>query len=313
VRRREPFVFATVVGRQPASSTRQGDTAVITADGSFHGWLGGSCTRPTVVREAMRVLKDGEPKLVALSPDPQSDRRSGVVVFPMTCHSGGSVDIYMEPVLPPRRTVVFGHSPVAQAFARLSRAMGFVVEAVDPDADAAMFPDAERIWTQSDALPAKGPAVAVVATMGERDEEAILSALSLEPGYLGVVASSRRFGQMRATLTARGASAAALDRAHSPAGLDIGARNPEEIALSVLAEIVSLRRAENAEAKTPQALPAAAPAEALDPVCGMTVEIAGARHRAEVHGQAFYFCCGGCRERFLASPERYLPASAGGA
>jgi xanthine dehydrogenase accessory factor len=191
--------------------------------------------------------------------------------------------------------------------------MGFVVEAVDPDADAAMFPDAERVWTECDALPARAPAVAVVATMGERDEEAILAALALEPAYLGVIASSRRFGQMRATLMARGASAAALDHTHNPAGLDIGARSPEEIALSILAEIVSLRRAEGAEANAPQALPTAPPAEALDPVCGMTVEIAGARHRTEVGGRAFYFCCGGCRERFLASPERYLSASAGGA
>jgi xanthine dehydrogenase accessory factor len=311
VRRRVPFVLATVVGRQPASSTQQGDTAVITADGAFHGWLGGSCTKPTVVREAMHVLEEGRPKLVALSPDPKSDRRSGVAVFPMTCHSGGSVDIYMEPVLPPRRIVVFGHSPVAQSLARLSHAMGFAVEAVDPDADSAVFPDAERIWTELEARPAEHPAVVVVATMGERDEEAILAALALEPDYLGVIASSKRFGQMRSTLLAHGASAETLDRVHSPAGLDIGARSPEEIAVSILAEIVSLRGAQEKEA--PRTLPAAPPSESLDPVCGMTVVIATARHKAEVGGRAFYFCCGGCRERFLASPERYAAASAEGA
>ena len=99
-RREEPFVLATVVRRQPASSARQGDMAVITAAGEFHGWLGGSCTRPTVVREALRALADGRPALIALSPDPEADRRPGVAVFPMTCHSGGTVDIYVEPVLP---------------------------------------------------------------------------------------------------------------------------------------------------------------------------------------------------------------------
>ena len=305
-------MFATVVGRQPASSTRQGDTAVITADGSFHGWLGGSCTRPTVVREALRVLKDGEPKLVALSPDPQSDRRSGVVVFPMTCHSGGSVDIYMEPVLPPRRSVVFGHSPVAQAFARLSRAMGFVVEAVDPDADAAMFPDAERIWTADDALPAKGPAVAIVATMGERDEEALAATLRVAPEYIGVVASRRRYAQIREGVAARGVPEASFAKVKSPAGLDIGARAPEEIALSILAEIVQVRRTtSDAVAARSAALPTAAAREEVDPVCGMRVAVAGAKQTASAGGRDWYFCCGGCRERFLAAPERYTSAQAG--
>jgi xanthine dehydrogenase accessory factor len=309
VRREEPFVLATVVRRQPASSSQQGDGALVTAAGDFHGWLGGSCTQPTVVREALAALADGMPRLIALSPDPARDRRSGVLVFPMTCHSGGTVDIYLEPVLPPSRFLVFGVSPVARALSRVAAAMGFAVDVADPAAERAMFPEADRLWTELGGLaPSRGVApFAVVATMGERDEEAVLAALAAEPAYLGVVASGKRFAQIRESLLARGASAQALDRIKSPAGLDIGARTPEEIAVSILAEIVQVRRS---KALSP-ALPSRSP-EHRDPVCGMTVEATPSALRAEVGGVAYYFCCGGCRERFLAAPERFLAAAGSG-
>lgn len=310
-RREEPFVLATVVRREPASSARAGDMAVITADGGFHGWLGGSCTKPTVVREALRALAEGRPALLALSPHPDADRRAGVAVFPMTCHSGGTVDIAIEPVLPRPRLVVFGLSPAARVLARLAAAMGYAVEAADPEADEEAFPGADRLWTgppSSEKRPG-GRAFAVVATMGERDEEAILEALALEPDYLGVIASAKRFSQIRDTLLSRGAKEESLARIHSPAGFDIGAQTPEEIAISILAEIVyASRKAAEAE----EAPPEPAGAEAIDPVCGMTVEVATAKHRAEVGGQAWYFCCGGCRDRFVAAPERYQAGAAPG-
>ena len=278
----EPFVLAVVVSRRPASSAQPGNMALITAAGAFEGWLGGSCTQPTVVREAQRALADGQPRLVVLTPDPEAERRPGVDVFPMTCHSGGSVEIYLQPVLPAPRLVVFGDSPIARALAALGGAMGYSVGAGDAQLSS--------------------PPYAVVAAMGEGDEEAIRAALALHPAYLGVVASPKRFGQMRETLLAQGVSAEALDAIRCPAGLKIGARAPEEIALSILAEIVELRRsAKPAEVEEP----AAAPATALDPICGMTVDIATARHTAEHAGRTWYFCCGGCRTRFLAEPERY--------
>jgi len=307
-RREEPFVLAVVVSRRPASSSQPGDMAIITATGDFHGWLGGSCTQPTVVREARQALADGKPRLVVLTPDPEVERRPGVAVFPMTCHSGGSVEIYLEPILPALRLVVFGVSPTARAVAKLGKAMGYSVAAADAAAEPGLFPEADQIFTDPQdselrAAASRAPCFAVVATMGERDEEAVRAALALAPAYLGVVASARRFAQMRQTLLAGGAAAEALDEIRSPAGIAIGAHTPEEIALSVLAEIVSRRRAAMSEEK--EEAPAA---QAIDPICGMTVEIAGARHTAEHAGRTWYFCCGGCRERFLAAPERFASA-----
>ena len=151
--------------------------------------------------------------------------------------------------------------------------------------------------------------------MGERDEEALAAALRAAPAYLGVVASGKRFAQMRDALLARGTPADALAAVRSPAGLDIGARTPEEIAVSILAEIVQRRRsaAEVSDAAAPGkpvALPVAARREEIDPVCGMSVAVAAAKHTAEVAGTTWYFCCGGCREKFVAAPERY-PVRAG--
>jgi xanthine dehydrogenase accessory factor len=313
-RKGEGFVMAVVVRREPASSAQVGNTALITEAGDCHGWLGGSCIQSTVVHEALATFRNGLPKLISLSPDPGADNRPGVVSFPMTCHSGGSVDIYLEPVLPAPRLLVFGISPTAQALVQLAKTMGYSVDVVDPDAERAGFPDADRILTtlsveEFAARPVsqRGRLFAVVATLGQHDEESTLTALGIEPAYLGVVASRKRFAQIRETLVARGASLAALDAIANPAGIDIGARAPEEVALSILAEIVRIRRApvERGATETTSAPPVR---EERDPVCGMTVEVAAARHRAEHAGRTYYFCCGGCRERFRAAPDRYVPA-----
>jgi xanthine dehydrogenase accessory factor len=312
LRRERPFVIATVVRREPASSAQSGDTAVITAEGEFRGWLGGSCTQPTVLREARLALQDGEPRLIGLSPDPVAAPRPGVVQFPMTCHSGGSVEIYLEPVLPRPRLVLFGVSPIVRALVRLAKAMDYAVDVADAAADRTGFPEADRVWTDGRAIEASDGrrTFAVVATMSDADTDAIEAALNVKPAYLGVVASAKRFAPIRDALLRRGVSAQALDRIQTPAGLDIGARTPEEIAVSILAEIIEWRkRGEKEEAPT---LAAPTMAEARDLVCGMSVEIAAARHTAEWEGKMYYFCCGGCRERFLASPARYLSAAGSG-
>ena len=307
--RGERFALVTVVRREPPSSARVGDTALVTANGEVHGWVGGGCTRSTLLRESLRAMADGEPRLLSLSVDPGTETRPGLVALPMTCKSGGTVDLYVEAVLPSPRVVVFGVTPAARTLVRIAHAMGYRVEVVDPEANAADFPEAARV------LPAAGPdtprgAYILVATMDERDLDAIEQAARLEPAYLGVIASRKRFAELRDALRARGVAGGMLDSITAPAGLDIGARAPEEIALSVMAQIVERRR--RAAAHTPPEAKAPGSTEqreATDPVCGMSVAIAGARHVAEVEGRKHYFCCGGCRTKFLADPARY-PAPA---
>ncbi|MEE8117306.1 MAG: XdhC family protein [Gemmatimonadales bacterium] len=324
-RRGEPFALATVVRREPPSSAQIGDSALITQGGAYHGWLGGSCTQPTVLREAQRALRDGVPRLIALSSDPELEARPGVTALPMTCHSGGSVDIYIEPLLPVPRLLVFGVSPIAQAVARIGKVLGYAVEAIDPEADVAAFPEADHVVTEpasSDLAQRtqRDPSrlYAVIATLGRRDETALHEALGFGAAYVGLVASSTRFREVRDLLRARGVTADEIERIRCPAGLDIGAVAPEEIALSVMAEIVRTARAGSPAGVMADALAASvatagdeagATAEELDPVCGMSVNPAEASHHADFAGRTYYFCCGGCRDRFIAAPEQFVVAS----
>jgi xanthine dehydrogenase accessory factor len=273
--RDEGFALVTVVRREPPSSARVGDSALVTASGDYHGWAGGGCTRETVLRESLRAIADGEPRLLSLSPSNSAQNpgalRSGMQLFPMACESGGTVEIYVEPVLPASRLVLFGATPAVEALARIGEAMGYRVERGGP-------------------AQIRGAHV-LIATMGDEDLEVLQQVLGAEPAYVGVIASRKRFEHVRETLAACGVPRAALERVHAPAGLDLGARTPEEIALSVMAQIVQQRRA--------SAKPNPVLKEAKDPICGMSVAVATARHTAEVKGTKYYFCCAGCRSKFL--------------
>jgi len=268
--RGERFALVTVVRREPPSSARVGDTALVTESGEYHGWAGGGCTRETVVREARRAMADGEPRLFCLSPETDPKPRPGMIALQMTCDSGGTVELYVEPVLPVPRLVLFGATPAVEALARIGEAMGCRVER-GPEA-------------------ALRGAHVLVGTMGDEDLEVLQKVLRAEPAYVGVIASRKRFDQVRETLIACGVPRAAVERVRAPAGLDIGARTPEEIALSVMAQIVQEKRKKIIHQE---------PVEAVDPICGMTVAVAGARHVAELDGQTYYFCCAGCRTKFL--------------
>jgi xanthine dehydrogenase accessory factor len=327
-RRGESFALAVVVRREPYSSSQQGDMAIITADGSYHGWLGGNCTRPSVQREAAAALVDGKPRLISLSPEPDLQVRAGVTPLAMMCHSGGTVDIFIEPVLAAPRLVVFGVSPVARAVAQLGKSMGYLIDLVDPEAHPAELPHADRVFTELAAAElSAGPPVsyAVVASMSEHDEDAVAAALAMRPAYLGVVASRKRFATLRQALLDRGVSAHALDAIRSPAGLDLGGRLPEEVALSILAEIVQRKhaaravetataaRTEPAELASVTPVTPVTPITATDPVCHMTVTVATARHVGTWDGRTWYFCNPRCKDKFLADPTRYLEASSTGA
>jgi xanthine dehydrogenase accessory factor len=325
------LVIASVVRREGLSSAHQGDMAIVTDTGEFYGWIGGGCTRPTIEREAALALGSRQPRLIVLSPDPARDPRAGVLVFPMTCHSGGTVEIYLDPVVASPRLALFGRSPIISALGALAHAIGYLVDVADPDALADELPGADRIFTSVDAPELAGATYIVVGTMGDLDEEAVVRALALRPAYVGVIASRRRYALLCDALIARGISTEVLAALTNPAGLDLGAREPGEVAVSILAQIVARRNAvaavresgasidagdtSDASASTLGAsvstlpiappAPAPAPATAIDPVCKMTVTIATAKHVADWGARSWYFCCGACKAKFLAAPATY--------
>jgi xanthine dehydrogenase accessory factor len=276
----EPFVLATVVRAEKPTSAKPGAKALIKADGEWIGWIGGSCSKPAVEVEAKNVLASGQPKILQLSSTE-------------TCASGGSLDIYLEPHLPKPHLVVVGHLPVAEALVALAGPLGFRVTVMSPEASREQFASADEFLDRIDFhdLP-RGERFVVVASHGNYDEDGIRAALE-ESGtdYVALVSSRKR---AEAMLSSLGLSEEKRRRLKFPAGLDIGAVTAEEIALSILAEMVQMRRSRPRAAATP--LPLAATAK--DPVCGMTVDVATARHVLEKDGAKYHFCCAGCKEKF---------------
>ena len=314
--RGEPFATATVVRCQAPSSGKPGDKAIIHRNGEIWGWIGGGCAQPVVIKEALKSLADRRPRLVRISPSPEG-AEEGIVDYTMTCHSGGSLDIYIEPVLASPHVVILGRSPVAQTLARLGRDIGYSTSVVATEelkreyfADAELLQDKDFNLSHARITP---KTFVVVSTQGEGDEEALEQALKSDAGYVAFVASKTKAGKVFEYLLSRGISQARLDQVHSPAGLNIGSRSPQEIALSILAEIVKLRN--SPEISTPshakQASPAALPVlnkEARDPICGMMVDTAKARHKTQFQETWFYFCCAGCKDTFERMPEKYSGA-----
>ncbi len=311
-RRGEGFVLATVVWRRSPSSGKEGSTALITSDGRVRGWMGGACAEPTVVREALRALEEGTPRLLFLGPPEElaARGREGVVAVPIACQSEGALEVYVEPVLPAPHLVVIGRSPAVAALAAMGSALGWQTVVVDDGGDPADYPGAGRVVTRLDLEEAgvTDRSYVVVATQGHYDEDALQRALATPAPYVALVASRRRAEGVLGYLRDRGVPEEALARVRSPAGLDLGPVAHEEIAVAILAELVRDRAA----GAVPGGVPAAAPPrhEEVDPVCRMTVEVASARYRA-VHGRrTYYFCSARCRERFEAEPSRY--AAVGG-
>ena len=291
--RREPFATATVVRAERPTSAKPGAKAIITPDGRLVGWIGGSCAAPVVIREALAAIADGEARLIEISKSSGAPR-PGVRHFPMTCHSGGTLEIHIEPLLPTEQLVVVGRTPLARALAALGAAMGRHVVVAEPDVTKDDFPTADAIVPDLSRARIDERTAIVVAARGDADEDPVEAALATPARYVGLVASRTRGDVIRDVLERRGVSADRLARLKYPAGLDIGARSDEEIALTILAEIVQTRAAGGSRG--------AVPASAVDPICDMTVAITPTALRAEFEGTTYYFCGEGCRRRFLKDP-----------
>ncbi len=294
-----PFVLATVVRAERPTSARPGAKAIVTGDGEVRGFVGGTCVKPAVRRESLRALEDGAPRLLRISPDRPAEGvevEEGVLEEHMACVSGGALDIHLEPYLPSRRLVLAGSSPIVESLAALGGSLGMEERTVAPGEDLADV--------------AEG-AFVVVAGHGEGEWEALKAGLAGgRARYVGLVASPRRAAAVRERLVGMGVAEADVQRLRSPAGLDIGAETPGEIALSILAEIVAERRPPAPREAAPErrappatvGIPLEAPAAdlAVDPICGMHVS-RDSPHRVEAGGETTWFCCAGCAETFAMS------------
>ena len=265
--RGEPFATATVVRVQRPTSAKPGDTALVLSDGTIEGFVGGDCAEQSVREYALRAIESGESVLLRVVPFGGEAER-GVVTVQNPCLSGGMIEVFVEPMVPAPRVLVEGETPIVHALLRIGGELG--LEMVGGDLD-----------VRADDL-------AVIAAGHGRDELPVLkAALEAKVPYVGLVASRRRGVGVLGELKSDGVAQDQLDRIDTPAGFDIGARTPEEIALAILARVVQVRRA-----------PRDAPATAVDPVCGMTVTVVPGTPSLVHEGETVYFCREGCKDAF---------------
>jgi xanthine dehydrogenase accessory factor len=251
------FALATVIGVERPSSARVGNRALVTADGELHGWVGGSCTEPEVIRLALHALADGELRVERIE---------------SRCASEGAVQVVIEPYKPELLLAVVGDAPAARTLRELAAVLG---------------------WRTTERV--EGADAVVIASMGRDDEEPLVEALSSGADYVGLVASARRAAAVTAELRERGLDEESLARLRSPAGLDLGPSAQEEIAVAILAELVAWRHTRGPS-------PIELLEEAIDPVCGMTVNVATATETTVRDGVTYYFCSAHCRKQFEAAP-----------
>lgn len=356
-RRGESFAVATVVMRQAPVSSHLGDKALIFEDGRFEGYVGGACSREIVRKQALEAIQAGKARLVKITAQVAAGEilsRSDEVVIPMTCASEGTADVYIEPQVGKAVLLIVGASKIALATAKLAAAAGYQVTLACEEHEMAGSPPLDDLqimpWKEIGGwLEGRNPSRThvLLASQGHYDEDPlwIIARTLPGPAYLGLVASRKRGVTVLETLEVMGVPRSSLPRLKFPAGLDLGAKTPQEVAVSILAEMVALKHGKNVESQGPRAedakrstilgkLPepisldvaqesavshqssaisasepgtrSPEPASAIDPVCGMGVEIATARHSAELEGTTYYFCCPHCKARFQKDPANYL-------
>jgi xanthine dehydrogenase accessory factor len=312
------FAVAMVIDRRAPVSSHLGDRAIVHADGRMEGFVGGSCSRDIVRRQAADAMRAGKPRLVQIDPGGVPARagdETETFVVPMGCASEGGVNVYIEPHLPPRLLVVVGHSPVADQLVRLSSSLErYRVVRVVSDEELGDIPASNvrtvALGAMRSFLAELDPVerrrvVAVVASQGHYDEAALETLLTGEAAaFVGLLASRKRGADVLGILAQQGIAADRIAEVRNPVGLDIGARDPGEVAVSILAEIVSA----TASSEPPFEDASMNRDVAVDPVCEMQVAVAGAVHRAQHAGREYYFCCAHCRATFLAEPKRYAGA-----
>jgi xanthine dehydrogenase accessory factor len=308
----QPFALVSVLRVQPPASAKAGDKALVTSDGAIHGWIGGGCAQPAVIKTVRAALADGQPRTIRITPTDETNERTlgDVLEFGMACHSGGTLELFIDPVLPAAQLTVLGDSPVARALCVLAPRVGFTVSVVAEGATAPDFPDAHTVLPSDDAiavrtaLPAAG--FAVVATQGRRDLQGLKAALALQPRTLWFVASARKAGVLKDSLIASGENAAQVAAIVAPAGEPVGAQTAEEIALTVMVAVVAARRAAlaavpvveaacNAEQVADEHTEAAAPT-AVTSCCGGAAKKPEAKATppdADAQAAPKKSCCGG--------------------
>lgn len=291
------FALATVVWRQAPSSGHQGARAIITAAGDIHGWIGGACAEPVVIREGQRVIAEGRPQSILLGePEDFGHIPEGMISVPMACQSEGALQLYIEPVLSTPRLLVVGRSPMATTLVELATVLGWRAELIDSSEFTT-----DQVGAES---------IVIVATQGHDDEDTLEAAVAAGPAFIGLVASEKRGESVLGYLADRGVTRERLEKVRVPVGIDLGHTSHTEIAVAVLAELVALKSKGEFSSSRSEDTTTDMPETAIDLVCGMAVNADESSRPYTYEGTTYYFCAPGCRTAFEKDPEKYIKETA---
>jgi xanthine dehydrogenase accessory factor len=303
----EEFAVAHVIWREAPSSGKPGDKAIILKDGTIIGWIGGGCVKGIAVKEAREAIRENRSRLVRIDPDEGNSEDSSHKTYRMTCHSGGTMELFIEPITPNPQLIIVGKSNIARALSKLAIATNLRVHVLSNDVHKGMFPGVNNIHDRVDfsKINIDKNTFIVVSTQGEDDEESIRKALETNCNYVGFISSLRKSVKIKEYLEQTELSANRINELKIPVGMDINAKLPEEIAISILAEIVQLfrdpNRKEDQESDT-----AINDDSYINPVCRVAVSKKDAKHVLEYGAHTVYFCCDGCKVSFDTEPEKYI-------
>ena len=303
----EEFAVAQVIWREAPSSGKPGDKAIILKDGTMIGWIGGGCVKGIAVKEAQEAIREKKSRLVRIDPDEGNSKDSSHKIYRMTCHSGGTMELFIEPITPNPQLIIVGKSNIARALSKLAIATNLRVHVLSNDVNKGMFPEVKNIYDRVDfsKINIDKNTFIVVATQGEDDEESIRKALETSCNYVGFISSLRKSVKIKEYLLQTELSANRINELKTPVGMDINAKLPEEIAISILAEIVQFFRDPNR--KLDQESDTAINDDTyINPVCRVAVSKKDAKHVLEYGAHTVYFCCDGCKVSFDAEPEKYI-------
>ena len=312
----EELAVAQVISRQTPSSGKPGDKAIILKDGTLIGWIGGGCVKGIAIKEGIDAIKDKKSRLVKISPENGNSQDEEHKTYQMTCHSGGTMELFIEPVIPNPHIVIVGKSNIARALAKIANAANQRVTVLAKAADKAMFPDVKLVDSNSDFsnVLIDNNTFIIVSTQGENDEEAIKSALLTSCNYVGFISSKRKSDKVKEYLKMDGLKSARLKELKTPVGIDINAKLPEEIAISILADVITNFRRQLVPKDTLESKGIEDGYKEqimgdncyINPVCDIPVSISEAKHTVEYKGHTVYFCCDGCKISFDKEPDKYI-------
>ena len=308
---RTPFVIASIVRRKAPSSGKPGDHALITPDGQIHGWIGGGCTRGIVLKEALLSLQDQKPRLVEINNNPRSNAIANTKIYSMTCQSGGEVEVYIEPVMPKPRLVIFGNSHIGRAICKIAKSMDYQVTPVMSSIDHSLYPDADKIISTSEFVASEdnSGSYAIICTQGDGDVPALLKALEIDTEYIAFVASRMKAQSIFTDLRKHSITFDQLKKIKTPAGIDIGGKLAEEVAISIIAEVIRHFRLKVDQPASSNETLSAMPNDDfyINPVCKIPIQKSTAKHVIQHGNESVYFCCDGCKVSFEKNPDQYLP------